>query len=577
MINAQKILDTTLVDIPYIGKNGGAHILNWSFDDDKKNIYIYAYSHIDGSQIVTNVKEINKAKEKHDEKSFFGKLLTSGGGDNRYENTVIPIIYEKSISTSDFSSFKSKKLLFHKVDDVPYGKEVYFKKGSGIVDVSLPFKTGQKIKYHYKSLNVPFRYAPQYNKDILKLKYIELKGEGMLGLKNIKPILISKRGFFTYDKNKGYISKTESKNIVILSNDDRLKGYNFIQNSDQSFGGNYLAWFVKEKDFSKYRLVVADEKGNIDIKPYDFEAPRKLKVLNKGVYDKDLNLKGVLNVFAYHRKGKKNKEIYPVNKFDIIYTNFKGDLIFNTQINYGTERKYKNVISPILVFENDKHQLELVNNHIVSLFKSTYEKFTIDKDGVIALDFTKKYFEVKNDSRINYYHYLSGFDKVDKFGDFYVIRKIITDAVDVPVKNSNGTLSSQKKDSDVSVNITILDKDLKPLDFKSFAVAAGVLGKLHFQTIENNEDEIIFLARKERKYYMFKIKQSDSKPIIEFFPLNLEYSKVSTPKLYFGSFNQNFALVDKEERCFYLMNQFYDFKSYKSKVIDKVGITKIKY
>lgn len=56
VVNAQKkaykpVLDT-IVDIPYIGKNGGAHLLNWKLKDNK--IHLLAYSHINGSQVVTN-------------------------------------------------------------------------------------------------------------------------------------------------------------------------------------------------------------------------------------------------------------------------------------------------------------------------------------------------------------------------------------------------------------------------------------------------------------------------------------------------------------------------------------------
>lgn len=578
MLTAQTILDTTMLDLPYIGNNGGAHLLNWSFNENNSEIYLYTYSHINGGQIITNQEEINEAAKQHNEKSLVGKLLSSASSDNIFESTIIPVVHEKVINADDLSSVSSKKLLFHKVNNVPDDKSVYFKEGSGMIDVSFPFKTGSEIKYHYQDIDVPFKYAPKYNQDILTLSYIELRGEGFLGLKNIKPTLVSKRGFFTYDEYKGYISTTETTDIAILSGDDRLKGYDFIQNSDQVFDKTYLAWFVHEDDFSKYRQVIADEKGNLTVNSFDFDAPRKLKVFNKGVYNKDLELTGIINVFGYDRKGKKNKDIYPVNRFDIIYTDPNGEIIFNTKTDYGTEKKYKNVITPILVFENDQQQLEFINNHIESLFKSSYERFTLNKEGTTKLISSNKYFEVKNDDRINYYDYLSDFDRIDKIGDFYIIRKVIVEEIEVPEKSSNGTISAQKKETDSRINLAILDENFEPVDFKSFAVDPGIIGNLNFQTIETNDNEIVFLARKENLHYMVKIYQTTSSiPKVEFFPLDIEYESSSTPQLYFGAFTQNFALVDKNTRQIYLMNQFYDLTTYSSKVIDKVGITKIGY
>ena len=578
MLTAQNVLNTTLIDIPYIGNNGGAHLLNWSFNDDNSEIYLYTYSHINGSQIITNQKEITEAEEQHNEKSLVGKLLSSASIDNMFENTVIPVVHEKIINADDLSSVSSKKLLFHKVDDVPNDKSVYFKRSSGMIDVSFPFETGSEIKYHYQDINVPLKYAPKYNEDILTLSYIELRGEGFLGLKNIKPTLVSKRGFFTYDNSKGYISKTETTDIAMLSDDDRLKGYDFIQNSDQVFDKTYLAWFVNEDDLSKYRQVIADEKGNLTINSFDFDAPRKLKIFNKAVYNKDLELTGIINVFGYDKKGKKNKDLYPVNRFDIIYTNPNGEIVFNTKIDHGTEKKYKNVITPILVLEKDNRQLKFINNHIESLFKSNYERFNLNKEGTTELISSKKYFEIKNDARINYYDYLSDFDRIDKIGDFYVVRKVIAEEIEVPETGSNNSISTQKKETDTRINLTILDENFEPLDFKSFAVDSNIIGKLNFQTIETNDNEIVFLARKENLYYMVKINQTSSSiPKVEFFPLDIEYAKSSTPILYFGAFTQNFALVDKKTREIYLMNQFYDYKTYNAKVIDKVGITKIGY
>ena len=571
--NAQKIVDTTLIDIPYIGKNGGAHLLNWNFNTDKSELYLYAYSHINGTQIVTNPEEISKAKAAHDEKSFFGKFLSSNARKSAYESTIIPVVLEKSFKTTDFTPIDSIKMLFHRVDELPQGDHVYFKRNSGIVDLSSPFQSGILLKHHYKDLNTPFKYAPEYNKDILKISYVETKGEGLLGLKNIKPVLISKRGFFTYDKNKGYISTTEKKDIVTLTDDERLKGYNFIHKTDQIFNKNYFAWFVKEKDFSKYKLVVADQKGNLTIKDFDFGVPRKLRVFNKGVYNKSLDLKGVLNVFGYHKKGKKSKDIYPTNAFDIIYTDINGEILHNNKVTHGTEKKYKRVITPVLVLENENHQLEFINNHQESLLKTKLERFTLDKEGTITVGEKKNYAELRDEERINYFDYLSDFDRIDKFGEHYVLRKIVKGSISSTRKGPNGPITT-KKETDATLNLTVLDKDFNPIDFESISITPNKLGSFKFQTIENTDKEIVFLVRKLDKHFMVKINQTETTPSIDFTPLKLNYAKNAKQELYFGAFSQKFALVHKKERHIYLMNQIYKPKT---KIIAKVGITKIAY
>ena len=573
LFNAQQKVDSTLVDIPYIGKNGGAHLLNWNLNKDRSKIYIYAYSHINGSQIVTNDLAINEARKEQNDKSFFGKLLTNSMGENHFENTVIPVVLEKKISTSDFSQQSNNKKLFHKVDKIPEGDNVYFKRTKNIINITSGIKTGQKIKHHYKNINIPFVYAPKYNSEIINATYIETKGDGILGLKNLRPILIKKRGFFTFTDQKGYISKTESKNIIDFKKDEKLKDYEFVNNSDSNIGDLYFAWFSHKDDLNKFQLVTYNKKGKkLETNLHDFKIPRKHVVINKKVYSKDLKtVTGFINIFGYHKKGKKNRDIYPKNKFDVIYSDKNGKVIFKKQIIYGTEKVYKRVLKPIIIFDTP-NGLEFVNNYDISLFKSNYEVFLLNNEGEINVSYTSKYYQLQGEKRINYFNYLSDYERIDTFGDFYIVKKTVKETL----KSTNQSALS-KKVTEARVNYTILDKTFKPLKFLSFDIASNIMGKIKYQTAENSDKEIITLIKKNNLFYMLKITSDTEVPNFKLTPLKIAYTRGAKPDLYFGKYSSNFALVTKKDRSIYFMTQFYDLKKYNAKIIDKVGITKIKY
>lgn len=565
IILAQEVLNSAVVDIPYIGKNGGAHILNWSFNEDKSKIHLYAYSNVNGSFLIASQNEIQDSKSKHDKKSYFGKLVSSAVEDNLYNNITIPVISEDIIDISNLSTTEHMNLLFHNIENVPEGKDVYFKKNTAMLDMSFPFESGVEVKYHYKDLDKPLKYAPKYNKEILNFNDIELKAEAF---SLIQPTLVNKKATFTYDDYKGFITNTATKDIVNLSKSDELNGYRFILKSNQALDNYYYSWFVKDKDYSKYKLVISDDKGTLKVKSYDFEVPRKLKVFNKAVYNRNLDLKGTLSVFGYHRKGKKNKDIYPVNKFDVIYLKPNGDDIYTKKINFGTEKAYKNVIKPILLVEEDQ-KIKFINNHMFSLFKSNYEVFNLNKEGNTEVISTGNFSVIENEIRRNYYDYLVEYDKIDRFGDYYVLRKVIAEKIDP--NDESGVVV------DTKVNYVILDKNFKPISFKSLPISPQSIKRISFQTVEKNDKEQVYIARKENFYNLIKISIVDSKPKIEIFPIETKFDKTPTPILYFGCYDKNVTLVDKEKRHIFLMSQFYNQADYNKKIIEKIGITKIKY
>lgn len=564
-----------MVDLPYIGKMGGSHMLNWTLDKDQ--IHIHTYSHIPGDQVLINTNEVEKAKEKYEKKTFFGKLLAGIAKDQLYSHTVIPVVMHGRLSTHDLGLEDSKTVLFHKVDKVKEGYKVYFQKKSGMANLNSSFISGTPIDYHYSQLNEALPRAPEYDKDLLEYSTVEFKGKGLLGLKDIKPVLITKSAIFTYEDRKGYITKTETEDTEILGDDSRLQDYQFIRDATETYDGNTFAWFMKKKDFSKYKLAIVSKSGEFKVIPFEFATARKLQTQNKAVYDKDLHLKGVLHTFGYHRKGKKQRDIYPENTFDIIYMDTSGNIKLQTKATHGTLKKYRRVITPIVVIDKGNGQLEFINNHILSILKGNYEKFTLDANGAISVSFSQNNSENKGDELYNYYDYLTDFNRIYKIGDRYFIQKTISEQVSIQKNLGQGQTATVKKPNDVAINLTMLDMDWKPLSFISMPVASNPVEHLQWQTIVSTDDLIVKLAHKGRIYYMYKLQQTANGPKMTIKEIASPYNKKATKQLYFGSYALDYALVDKEQSVFYIMHQFYDTKTYGEKVLDKIGITKVSY
>ncbi|GAA4279012.1 hypothetical protein [Aquimarina mytili] len=571
-ISQGAIKDSVLLDIPNIGKLGGAHMLNWALDKEENKIYLYAYSHVRGSQFISSVEEMEAAKREHDSKGFFGKMFSSMAKDNMYNDTTIPVVMEGVVSTQDLTATETKRNLFHKIEELPEGKKVFFRPKENVIDIT-GFETGTGLEYHYNDLNTAYKYAPQLDKELLSLTEMKFKGEGLLGLKNIKPWMISRKAFFRYVPFKGYMSETEKKDLINLKDNPELDGYEVVRDSDNAIGKNHIVWFVKEKDDSDYKMLSFNEETQeTKIQSFTFDTPRKPKVTSKVVYNKNLEPTGFVTVFGYHKKGKKS-ETYTKTDFDMLYTDASGNIKVQTKFSHGTEKKYKRVVSPILLIDQGDNTLKIVNNHQLSLLSSTFEIFTLNKDGVLNVETSEDFFKVEGETKRNYYNYLVDFNSIDKMGEYYVIRKDNIENTTVPSSDPNSSLP-QKVTNYKGYNFTLLDGTFKPIKFGALHSSFNERESFSFQDIELTNNRYVMLAERAGRYFLTTITPDEGVATIS---LETEYGKKSSSKLYFGSYMHDFALVNEDKKELYILHQYYTKAQTGEKILDKAAIVKVAY
>ncbi len=573
LITSQEaIKDSVLLDIPDIGKLGGAHMLNWALDKEENKIYLYAYSHVAGSQFISSVEEMEAAKKEHDDKGFFGKMFSAMAKDNMYNDTTIPVVMEGVINTDDLTATETKRNLFHKIEELPEGKKVFFKPKENVIDLT-GFETGTPLAYHYNDLNEAYKYAPALDKELLSLTEMKFKGEGLLGLKNIKPWMIERKAFFRYVSQKGYMSVVEKNDVINLKDNPELDGYEVVRDSDNAIGKNHMVWFVKEKDDSDYKMLSFNEETQeIKIQSFVFDTPRKPKVASKIVYNKDLKPMGFVTVFGYHKKGKKS-ETYAKTDFDILYTDATGATKFQTRFSHGTEKKYKRVVSPILIIDQGENTLKIINNHQLSVISSTYEIFTINKEGTLNVETSEDFFKVEGETKRNYYNYLVDFNSIDKMGEYYVIRKDKIENTTVPSTNPNSSLP-QKVTNYNGYNFTMLDREFKPIKFGALHSSSNESQSFSFQDVELTNNRYVTLAERAGRYFLTTITPQEGISTIR---LETEYGKKSSSKLYFGSYMHDFALVNEDKKELYILHQYYTKAQSGEKILDKAAIVKVAY
>ncbi|TYB78945.1 hypothetical protein [Bizionia myxarmorum] len=557
------IKDSVLLNIPNIGKIGGAHLLNWSFNTDKSEIFLYAYSHINGSQIISSKEEIEAAKKENDEKSFFGKMVSTSGPSS--QDIIIPVVLEGSIMSSDMSIIATKKYLFHKTEGLPEGKNVFFKPASGMVSLD-GFAPGTLLDYNYSDINTVFKYAPTLDKELLSLTELKVKGEGFLGTKNMSPWITKKKAFFKYVDNKGYVSDVETKDIINLKDNPELTDYEFLRESDNSAGSNYISWFVKEKDDADYKTVTYNEETQkMTVQSFKFDTPRNPKTLTKTVYNKELEPVGFATIFGYHKKGKKS-ETYVTTDFDIIYTDLAGTVKFQTKFSYGSEKTYKNVVSPILIINEGNDVLQFVNHNQQSLMKSDFEVFTLDASGKTNLVFSDIFSAKQGETYIRYFDYLVDYDAITKMGTHYILRKNNTKKSTESIPNS--TLQKEVILNE-GFNYTVLDSNFKPVRFDSYNPGTPQKDGFGYQYIDVTDNQFTSLSERAGRYYLTTITPNSINTI----SLKTDLGKNSSQMLYFGSYMSDFALVNKENKEFFILHQYYTA----DKVLDKVAIIKVGY
>ncbi len=573
---SQQVIDTMLVKVPYIGKEGGAHLLKWNLDEDYSKIYLYFSSNLRGTQLVASDSEIQSWKDKQKDKTLIGKIISGILKENIYENTILPVVLEKVVSMDMHKEISSKSKFFHLVENVPNNNYVFFRAGTGMVDLDFS-SFGKKVYNHYKSIGDVFYYTPKYNQNVLSYLSIKLKGDGMLGIKNIEPKVVLSEANFIYNPEKGYITSVTETDVFDLKSSSELINYEMAKVQEKPYKEFLASWFINKDDESKYKISIFNETNKQNkIINFEFKAPREIKVSNMVVMDKNLNKKGYVTIFGYNKEGKKLKDIYPENSFDLVYFDLEGNIKKQIKFNCGDEDHYKRVVSPIAIFEDTENNLTFLNSHIYSIFKADYEVFTLDlTSSNLIVQHSEPYSKNSSSAVLyNYYDYLNDYNKIIKIGDFYAFEKIVSKDVDIPNSTATNDFNKIKEKKEVAVNYTVMDVNFKINKIFSLPIAENEKVNTEMQTIENTNNDYVNIIRKGRFYYMLKINANKD---ITSFQIKNPYQNLSNPLLYFGCFTDKFVLINEKDRTLYLLNEIYDFRLENSKIIDKIGLLKISY
>lgn len=559
-LSAQQIKDTIRVKIPYIGQNGGAYSLGWSLNEKNDKLYLYTYSHINGYQLIASPEEIKEARNRYKDKSWFGRFIENATRLNGYQFAIMPVVAETRIKLSNKN--KSNNIeVFHKMEDLPEGKNVYFIEGnSGMISLgNIPFYAGSYLKYHYKSINNVFSHTPKIPNEVLKFLIVTNKGEGMLGIKNMKPIIERRKAEFIYDDVKGFYTKTEKLIEKDLSKYIDISQYSYISQSSNIQGEASVSWFTDNKNIFLYSYYDGKLKNDPEIRKYEFDNSREIKVLNQKIFNKDMTPYGFLSIFGYNKKQDKNKRKYDENEYDIIITDLEGKEVHRKLIRWGDKDNYKHSLRPLQIFyENGK--LKIMN--VQGMFRLKYEllEYNID-EGILKKE------EFSGIPDLKDYAYLN--NATYSFGDKKVFIKNFEDNLDT--KN----IKSPKVNA--GFKVLVIDNDYNIIDkstFKDVLKSKNGKEEISYQKILLTEKELVLLANQGSSYYLIKINEEGK---INAQRIKTPFEETSENKVYFGYNNLKPVLVDNENRLLYLLNQYYYIVGNDIRILDEVGISVVSF
>ena len=566
---AQQVQDTIKVKIPYIGQNGGAYSLGWSLDESKENIYLYTFSHVNGYQVISSEEEMKEGQKKYEDKSWWGKFLENATRGNNYKFAINPIVAETKINISD-KKRRHEIQMFHNIDNVPEGKNVYFIGGSsGMVDLGgSSFRAGSMIKDHQKDINKALRYTPKIPNIVLNFLTVAYKGDGILGLKNLRPFVERRKAEFLYDTTKGFHTKTEKIVEIDLQDYIDFKEYSYVEDSYNINKESVVAWFVNKKGEYLYLFYNGKTKEKPELRKYDFDNKREIKVKNQVIYNEDYKAYGFLSVFGYDKKQDKDKKQYAKEEFDIVITDLQGKEISRKTIKWGNSEAYKDILTPMKVFYKDG-KLKIMNNHIQTFFKRYYEFLEYDMNtGEIKSHGLQDKDELTQDkahSFVKNYLYETSADY--KMGKNKVFIKTEQESSDSKAVNSPKI--------DVGFNVLVVDENYKPLGYSIFRdVLPQINGKekISYQLVLDKENELVVLANQGSSYYLIKV---DELGKVSAQRIKTSFETTSENKVYFGYSDLNPALVDVERRKIYIINQYYSQPGYQERILKEVGISVI--
>ncbi len=570
---SQVVADTILYKIPYLGKDGGQHIVNMELDNTTKDIIVNVYSNVRGGQLVADPNDIAKAKEEHKEKSFFGKMLSSMAQSNSYNDVVLPIAQENRVNVVSKRN-KSIDNIFYTSDNVDSNKKVYFVPSSGMVDVGFRYNEGDILQHRYTDLNKVFTSFPKLDDVLMKFGNIEYKGEGLLGLKNIKPIIMKKEGIFRYDPTKGFVSDAVSTPIANAIDLIEDPNFAYVNESSEIFKYKTFSWYQNE-DGDQYKMLYYDIDTNAKkVLPFNFENNRTAKVLNKSIYDESNKRVGFLTIFGFDKKQDKKKKAFTETQFNFIITDLEGNLLYNEIIDYGDEKAYKQVLSPTYVIRKNNGNLLFGNVNMQSLLKGNFEVCELDMTKNTLTSNGKQDLILKvGEGSMNVFDVLNKYDEVYKLNKNYVFIKNNVEAA--ATASTNSMIPGGKNNLYKGFNIMVMDENLQPLKiFRSKdSFAKDETRTISFYRINQNDNELLILDRQGSYFGLTKI--SDN--AIERALIKTPYMNSASPFDYYGYFNQKPFLVDEDNKALYLIDQYYIKLDNSINIIDRIGITKVNY
>ena len=367
---AQQVVDSILVEIPISESRVGPHLINWKLG--KEDISILGFGMQQAAQIVA--KDSLAALEDKALKEQLLQLKKQG----KFHQEFLPIVFEQKINTEGELAMKDiSKLRFHNVDDLGEDQMVFCQN----VYVQEASNQEPTLFYHYSELNRAFPNTVTLDSPIVSSIELKTMGSGVIGMKNVKSHLFAKNQLLKYDEEEGFVTKLVRNDLAVLNTEPQLEGYRKVADKRQYGQHEYIAWFANKTD-NKYTFIQADSTGLTHAKEIRFEAPRKLKEANILVYDEQLNPKGYLTLFGYHKKGKKYRGLYPATKFDAIYIGLDGEIIFQTTFDLGSSRHFRHVLNPLMVIEQENQELRIANywTHL-PLSSGEYQLFDLSSRG----------------------------------------------------------------------------------------------------------------------------------------------------------------------------------------------------
>lgn len=558
-LSSQILQDTMRIKVPYIGKNGGAYTLGWSFNKHKDKIFLYTYSHINGYQLVASPEEISEARANYNKKSWLGQFLDNATKTNRYSFAIMPIVASTRIDIED-KKYHHYTEVFHKVDNVQEGKNVYFMKNDGMISFGkIPFYAGDYIRYHYKNINKSLLHTPKIPNEIMNFLVVEYKREGTLGLKNIRPVIVRKKAEFIYDDSKGFYTKTQQIIEKDFAQYSVLNNYTALPETSNIEKQSNVVWLTDKKGSYIHSYYNGETNNEPEFRKYEFDNNRELKVGNHKIFNDKKESYGYLSIFGYDKKQDKNKRKYSEDELDVIITDLQGNEISRKLVKWGTKDTYKHLFNPLEIFY-DNGKLKIMN--IQGLFKLKYE--------LLEYDIDKGQFMIKESNGIAALKdYLYQYDNSYTLGNKKIYIKNIKDYLDV------NNMQSPKVNA--GFNMLVIDEDYNVLNKTTFKdVLKGKNGeeKIFYQKVLSTNEELVLLGFQGSSYYLIKV-DKDGK--IDAKRIKTPFEQTSENYVYFGYSNLNPGLVDIENRKIYLINQYYQIVDNNIKILDEVGISVVSF